>query len=391
MTHGSEGGAVVVAASMAQRPRHGGHAWVVLHYLLGFRRLGWKVLLIDRIAPELCRDDKGAQVPPEHSVNWASTMKVLGRFELHDRYGLLIDGESESLGWSRSALRRELRTADFLLNVMGFLNDDELLSQARCRAFLDIDPGFPQMWAELGLADVLDGHDVYLSLGSNVGRPGCTIPTRGLTWLPILPPVVLEHWPTQFAPGRTVTTVATWRGLFDAVEYRGRRYGLRVHEFRDLVEIASGAPSSIELALDIEEADRGDRDRLLERGWQLADPGSVAATPEDYRSYVQGSMAELMVAKGMYVRTKSGWFSDRSGCYLSSGRPVVAQDTGLPDPLAAGDGLLLFTTVEQAQAALADVLARYEHHSAAARALAEDHLDSDKVLTTLANSVLRSA
>jgi hypothetical protein len=347
-------------------------------------------LLIDRIPAHLCRNHNGALVAPERSVNWASAMAVLGRFGLQDRYGLLIDNELEPLGLSRSALRRELRDADFVLNVMGFLDDDELLGLARRRAFLDIDPGFPQIWAELGLADVLDGHDVHLSVGTNVGQPGCSVPTRGLKWLPILPPVVLEHWPRQPGRGGAVTTVATWRGPFDAVEYRGQRYGLRAHEFRNLTDIADTMRWSIELALDIDETDRADRQRLLAGGWQLTDPTKVAATPDAYRRYVQHSMAELMVAKSMYVRTRSGWFSDRSACYLSSGRPVVAQDTGLAEPLAAGDGLLLFATAAEARAALSDLFAQYDHHSMAARTLAEDLFDSDKVLTTLADSVLQA-
>jgi hypothetical protein len=174
----------------------------------------------------------------------------------------------------------------------------------------------------------------------------------------------------------------------DSVEHRGVRYGLRVHEFRPLAELARDVAWPLEIALDIDPADNLDRQGLLASGWRLADPAVVAGTPESYRRYIQDSTAEFMVAKGMYVHTAGGWFSDRSVCYLASGRPVVAQDTGLGQHLPTGTGLVLFDDVFGAQAGLADVLTRYRHHADAARALAEDHFDSDKVIADLIDSAL---
>jgi hypothetical protein len=384
-------GHVVVAAALAQRPDRGGHAWVVLSYLLGFRRLGWRVTLVDRLGPESCVDRWGVRVAPERSVGYHYARSVLERFGLADSYCLLVDGQPEPLGRTRAELRAELRRADFLLNVMGFLEDPELRHAARRSAFLDIDPGFPQMWADLGLADVLAGHDTYLTVGTNIGRAGCRIPTGGRAWRATLPPIVLAHWPPQKGPGRAITTVATWRGPFDAVEHRGIRYGLRAHEFRPLAGMAAGVSWPVEMALDIDPADSVDRDRLVAGGWRLTDPVIEAGTPGRYRRYVQSSTAELTMAKGMYVQTAGGWFSDRSGCYLASGRPVVAQDTGIGSHLPTGHGLLLFHTAAEAGAALTDVLERYRHHAAAARALAEDHLDSDKVIAALVDAALAPA
>jgi hypothetical protein len=380
-----------VAAALAQRPDRGGHAWVVLSYLLGFRRLGWRVTLVDRLPPEACIDRGGARVAPERSVGYEYARSVLERFGLADCYCLLIDGRPEPVGRSRGQLRVELRRADFLLNVMGFLDDAELCGDARRRAFLDIDPGFPQMWADLGLADVLAGHDAYLTVGTNIGRPGCRIPTLGHPWRATLPPIVMEHWPVQQGPGRAITTIAAWRGPFDPVEHGGRHYGLRAHELRPLAGMAATVAWPVEMALDIDPTDAADRQRLVAGGWRLADPVAVAGTPDDYRRYVQASTAELMVAKGMYVHTASGWFSDRSACYLAWGRPVVAQDTGVGAHVPTGDGLMVFHSAAEARAGLADVLARYRHHADAARALAEDHLDSDKVLSALVDSGLEPA
>jgi hypothetical protein len=384
-------GRVVVAAALAQCPGRGGHAWVVLSYLLGFRRLGWHVTLIDRLPAAGCVDRNGARVPPAHSAGAQYARAVLDRFGLADDYWLLVDGDPEPVGRSRAALRAELRASDFLLNVMGFLDDPELRADAPRRAFLDIDPGFPQMWADLGLADVVSGHDAHLTVGTNVGRPGCRVPTLGLAWHATLPPVVMKEWPAQRGAGRAITTVATWRGPFDPVEHDGTRYGLRAHELRPLADLAARTEWPLELALDIDPADRADRERLLGFGWRLVDPRVVAGTPEDYRAYVQSSTAEILVAKGMYVQSAGGWLSDRSACYLASGRPVVAQDTGLGAHVPTGDGLLLFHDAATAHTAIEEVLGRYRHHADAARALAAEHFDSDRVLRALVESVLEPA
>jgi len=390
-TPGRGGGNVVVAGALAQRPRYGGHAWVMLSYLLGFRRLGWRVTLVDRLPPAACVNRRGAACDPERSVGYQYARSVLEPFGLADSYCLLVDGRPEPIGRSRSELRAELRDADFLLNVMGFLDDPELRGQARRRAFLDIDPGFPQMWADAGLADVLADHDTYLSVGTNIGGADCRIPTLDRPWRATLPPVVLDHWPAQGGVGRAITTVASWRGPFDPVEYHGTRFGLRAHEFRPLAGVAGTTAWPVELALDMDPADAVDRASLVAGGWTLVDPAIAAGTPENYRRYVQASTAEFMVAKGMYVHTASGWFSDRSGCYLASGRPVIAQDTGIGAGLPTGDGLVLFTNADEARAGVADVLERYRHHAEAARALAEDHLDSDTVIADLIDSVLQPA
>jgi hypothetical protein len=381
-------GHVVVAAALAQRPDRGGHAWVVLSYLLGFRRLGWRVTLVDRLPAEACVDGTGARVAPEHSVGYRYARAVLARFGLAGSYCLLVDGRREPIGRSRAELRGDLAHADFLLNVMGFLDDAELLGAARRRAFLDIDPGFPQMWADLGLADVLLGHDAYLTVGANIGSAGNSVPTLGRTWRATRPPIVMDHWPMQRGRGRAITTVATWRGPFAPVEHGGTRYGLRAHQLRPLAAIPESVAWPVEIALDIDPADAADQALLVAGGWRITDPVVVAATPDRYREYVQGSTAELTVAKGMYVQTAGGWFSDRSACYLASGRPVIAQDTGVGAHLPTGDGLLVFRTEAEARGAVADVLARYAHHAEAARALAADYFDSDTVLTALVDSVL---
>ncbi|MGH9135746.1 MAG: hypothetical protein ACRD0G_01700 [Acidimicrobiales bacterium] len=373
---------ITIAGSLAQRPRVGGHTWVFLQYLLGFRRLGWDVHFVDRLEPGT---EKGAGVD-----YLASVMERVG---LGDRWTLLYDGGREVYGVDRAEAVSRARRSAFLLNVMGFLDDADLLAAAPRRVFLDIDPGFGQLWRDLGLHDLFAGHDDHVTIGENIGRPGCLIPTCGLDWITTKQPVVLDEWPVAGeageaaeaaeAAGGRITSVCSWRGPFGPIEHHGTTYGLRVHEFRRFLELPSLTGETFELALDIDDADAADLDRLRANGWGVVDPSVVASDPWRYRGYVQQSAAELCVAKQLYVATGSGWFSDRSACYLASGRPVVAQDTGLAGLVPAGDGLLTFGTLDEAVAAVEAVRSDPVRHGRAAREVAEAHFSSDVVLPKL--------
>ena len=275
--------------------------------------------------------------------------------------------------------------AELVLNLMGFLSADEHDAGA-CRVFVDIDPGYPQMWHELGLADMFSGHDRFVTIGENIGRPGCAIPDCGLDWVTTPPPVVLEEWPST-PPGEAFTTVATWRNPYGTVTYRGVTYGSRAHEFRRFIELPRLVDARFELALDIDAAEARDLRELERNGWRLVDPRVSAGTPAAYRRYIQGSRAEFCVAQHMYVATRSGWLSDRSLCYLASGRPVLAQDTGFSDNYPVGEGLIAFSTLEEAAAGVEEILRNYDRHSAAARALAEEYFDARRVLGRLLSTL----
>ncbi|MGN6201496.1 MAG: glycosyltransferase family protein [Solirubrobacterales bacterium] len=368
-------GRVAVAGSIAQRPGRGGHAWVFLQYLLGFRRLGYEVLFVDRLSGEMLAPGESAAA----GVRWVE--ETMGAHGLGESWAVLLD-DGESAGRSREQVREHLRDSVLLIDVMGFLADEELAEAAPRRLFLDIDPGFPQMWQELGLHTSFGRHDAYATVGLRVGKEGSTVPTCGIEWIATPQPVVLEQWPVT-EPGSAYTSVVSWRGPFGPVEYGGERYGLRAHQMRAFAELPRRAGVPIEVALEIEDADQGDKELLRSGGWSVVPPLQVAAGTEDYRRYVQNSRAEVGVAKDMYVRSRGGWFSDRSICYLASGKPVLAQATGFELELETGAGLLSFADPEEAAAAVAEVEADYRRHSEAARALAEERFDSDRVLGQL--------
>src|SRR4051812_13128928 len=179
---------IVVAGALAQKPEHGGLTWFYLHFLLGFRRLGWEVCFLDRLEPEMCVDRAGQPCLVERSVNLEYFLRTLRAFGLADSFSLLYDGGRRHIGLSRAQTLEAVRRSALLLNVMGYLNDEEVLARASRRVFLDIDPGFPQMWKELGLHDAFRGHDVFVTLGRNIGRPDCAIPTCGLSWVTLPQP-----------------------------------------------------------------------------------------------------------------------------------------------------------------------------------------------------------
>jgi hypothetical protein len=280
--------------------------------------------------------------------------------------------------------------AALLLNVAGMLTDPELLERVSVRAYLDLDPAFTQFWhASEGVDMRLDAHTHFVTVADAIGDPGCPIPTCGRQWVATLPPVVLDEWPTSTRlDRRSMTTVGHWRS-YGAVHHGGVQYGQKVHSLRPIIDVPRHAGARFELALAIHPGEVHDLAALNENGWNLLDPDDVTATPDDYREFIQGSWAEFGLAKSGYAVSGSGWFSDRSACYLASGRPVIAQDTGFQRRLPTGAGLLAFTTADDVVAGIEELDRDYERHRAAARELAIEHLDSDRVLGLLVERLLQ--
>ncbi len=378
---------IAIAGSLAQKPRQGGHTWQFLNYLLGLRGIGWEVLFLDRLEPDMCVDAAGNPCAVEDSVNLAYFLDVMRRFGLGECFSLDFGSGTRVYGMPRAEAREFLRTSAALVNVMGFLVDEDLLAAPPLRVFLDTDPGFGQMWCDLGQADLFRGHDRHVTIAENIGSPACTIPTCGIDWITWRQPIVLAEWPAQPptlpADGGRFTSIGAWRGPYAPVEHRGHTYGLRVHEFRKYLSLPRMTGSRFEVALDIHAAESRDLAALAAHGWTLADPAVVACDPWVYRGYLAGSAAKFMATKGMYVDTRSGWFSERSICYLASGRPVLAQDTGLAGLYPLGTGIVPFTTLEEAASGVAEILGDYPRHARAARAIAEDCFASDAVLGDL--------
>lgn len=377
--------AIVVSGALANKLHNGGEAWVRLSWLLGLRRLGCDVFFVEQIEPRLCHDEHGKVVPLEGSENWRYFQSVLSGFGLVGHAALMTSDGEQYCGSNSSGLLSLCKAADLLVNISGHLTYAPLLTAFRRRAYIDIDPGFTQFWHASGNNGAhLDNHEWHFTIGANLGRPDCDIPLCGRLWHILPPPVVLNEWPAMAseAPFR-FTTVANWRGPYGPIEHGGQKLGLKVHEFRKFIELPRLVSTPLEIALNIHPADASDLKMLEANGWQIVDPRTVASNPFSFRRYIQNSGGEFSLAQGVYVRTRSGWFSDRSVRYLASGKPVVVQDTGLANHLPIGRGLLTFETVETAAAALEAAVRDLPEHREHARRIAERFFDSDKVLTRL--------
>jgi hypothetical protein len=362
-------GTILISGMIAGDPDQGGASWSILQYVLGFRQLGYQPVVVEPVD----------ELSP-HSVDYLE--KLVARFGLEA--ALLRRGTRQTAGISYRQVLRAAQRADVLINVSGMLSESELTEPISTRIYLDLDPGFNQLWHEAcGIDMRFDGHTHFFTVGLSIGQPGCSIPTGGRHWMSTVPPVVLELWPSTPASRRApVTTVGNWRG-YGSIEHDGVRYGQKAHSLRSLIDLPSRTPERLRLALAIHPDETPDLEALAAHGWELADPSRVARTPGLYRRFLQRSKAELGIAKSGYVLSRCGWFSDRGACYLASGKPVIAQATGFEDHLPTGHGLLAFTTTAEAAEALAGVDRDYDSHARAARALAEEHFDSDRVLTGL--------
>jgi hypothetical protein len=229
--------------------------------------------------------------------------------------------------------------------------------------------------ASLEFASPIDFHEHY-SYGTRIGRPGCPIPTHGIDWKPARPPVALDLLPFQFKPAaECFTTVMAWAPRKPVV-YDGVEYGLKDVEFWRIADLPSRVNACLEIAL----GGSAPYDAIAAAGWRMVDAAAVTATPWTYRDYIAQSRGEFSVAVNLEVKTRSGWFSDRTAAYLASGKPVVVQDTGFSEDLPCGEGLFAFNTLDDAIAAIEAIGRDYRRHCLAARRVAEEYLDARRVI-----------
>ena len=376
---------VVVAGAVANKPFNGGAAWTRLSWALGLKRLGFQVSFVEQIDPANCRDAAGASADFETSANRLYFERVMADFGLAGSAALVCGDGEQFHGLSGAELQDLAEAAGLLVNITGHLAWPDVFSHFHRKAYIDLDPGYTQFWNVCGNnGPRLPGHDLYFTVGENVGTAACSIPTGDIRWRPVRQPVVLEHWPVTgvgaAGPDR-FTTVASWCGSYGPISHNGVTYGPKAHEFRKFLGLPEVARQTFEIALDIDPADSADLDRLHAHGWRIVDPRTVAGDPDTFRCYVQASAAEFSTAQGIYVQTDSGWVGDRTVRYLASGKPALVQDTGFSRNYPTGVGLVPFRTFEQAVAGAEHIGCDYEWHARAARELAEAYFDSDKVLT----------
>jgi hypothetical protein len=349
----------------------GGHIMYALQWLHGLRLLGHDVLYYDRI-----------DAPPQSVAlfeaivtrYWDPRRAVAMRASGEPAYGLSV---SEIEAFAREA------AGIISLGCTFAAEPDPWLMSVRPRVLIDTDPGFSQLWAEQKSAEeVLGLHDLYFTVGPNVGTPHSALPTLGLTWRPIWNPVIAEWWkPMAPVAGARFTTIAgLWLNGYQP--FQGVMWGPKAEELRRFLRLPAVVGEPVEIALEPGSDDELVAE-LVQNGWHVVSADGVASTPDAYREYVSNAAGEFSCAKGLYVGSRCGWFSDRSACFLAAGRPVVVQDTGIRDLLPTGAGLFAVSTVEEAAQSVQSIRRDYAHHSAVARQIALEHFDVRRLLPPL--------
>lgn len=379
----------VVVLGMAGSTPFAGVAWQTLHYLEGMRRLGHDVHYIED-TQRWPYDPVANTISDDASAAVDYIAALMRRCGMEDRWGYRDAAEAGLLhGVSEASLARTLAEADLLINLSGatVLRDEHM--QVPIRVYLETDPVLPQIEVAQGrrfTIDLLAAHTHHFSFGENLGGPDCGVPVERFRYHPTRQPVVLDWWSPSsrgaldhLAP---FTTVANWRQTDKDIDWDGELYTWSKDvEFRRFLDLPAHVPRPLELALALDDDDTAAA--LRERGWIVRDALALSGDLVRYQDYILGSAGEFSVAKDQNVRLRSGWFSDRTACYLAAGRPAIVQNTAFDRVLPTGEGLFAFSTLEEAIAAFADVEADYAHHARAARAVAEEHFDAEKVLGTL--------
>jgi hypothetical protein len=380
-------GRVVLLHFVAQMPL-AGIAWQALQYLVGLERLGFETWYVENHGANPY-DPRISSVVTECDYNVAYLKATLARFGLGERWAYWDAINDVYHGLSRERVFTLLRESDALINLCGSTRLREEHMACPVRIMVDTDPVYEQIKyakADAAARAYLDAHSHFFTYGENVGGPGWIVPLCGIPWKPTRPPVVLDLWPE--APGEPpcFSTIATWENKGKDIEFEGQSYVWSKHvNFMRFLDLPARSKQCFTMAMlppspEVEALVSG-------QGWKLLDPRPISATLDAYAGFIRSSRGEFTVAKDIYVRPKSGWFSDRSVCYLASGRPVVTMATEFSRFYPVGEGLFEYTDAAGALAAIAEVGADYPRHAKAARRLAAEFFASDGVVGKMMNQV----
>ena len=372
----------IVVAGTIGRSGLGGQAWATMQYLLGFRALGHEVFYLEDCG-------KSSWVYDWEKAEWTTELGCPSEYvgSCLSPHGLpwIYRTDEGTRGAMLDDFLEFCVTADLLImRAVPFWVWREEYSRPKRRAFIDVDPGFTQISianGDQGLAEGIARCERRFTVGQKIGDPECAAPTAGGPWLKTLPPVFLPEWPMADSDARHFTTIVRWQG-FKEVTFKGVNYGQRNAEFPKLQALPQRTRQPFRIA------QMGVDPKTLEaNGWDVVPGEIISKTPHSYREFIQESRGELGIPKHGYVAMRGGWISDRSVCYLASGRPVVIADTGAE--IGRGEGCRTFADLDSAVAAIAEVNSDYKKHHLAARRLAEDLFATDKVLPKFLEDVFK--
>jgi hypothetical protein len=398
---------IVVLGTVASNP-YAGMAWMHMQIAVGLRRLGHDVYYIEATSTWPYDPIRKMKVnDSEYAVPYLA--RIAESFGFGDRWGYRRSfSDKEWLGVTRERAEDLLAHADAVFNIAGatpFLRCDEGLKVGRL-VYYGTDPVYHEVQFARGdplTSLLIDEHEDVVTYGENIGTQECAIPPLPRLRAKTRQPVLIDLWQVK-PPGVAFTTICNWKQEGHDVEFGGESYYWSKHrEFLKFVELPARTKQPVELAMGLANTEEREaalndpipsvgmtgEERLIlnENRWHLTDSHAFTMNPWPYREYIQTSRGEFTVAKDQNVRLRSGWFSERSACYLAAGRPVVTQDTGFGTVLPTGEGLFAFNTLEEILGAFDAINGDYERHSGAARAIAEEHFRAETVLTRLLNEL----
>lgn len=364
---------VCICAATLDHPKSGGHRWVYLNWALGLRALGCEVMWLEGVAPEIA---------PQKLHEYVEALKIhLGRYDLSKTVALYSrSGTGEPVPQVSVPGLLDLESAfdaDLLLNI-AYIVPPQLVSRFKRSALVDIDPGLTQIWINTGLFGIAP-HDIYFTIGETVGQPTALFPDCGLRWHYTPPAIFLPAWQAVKSNGDAPFSTVTdwWNGW---VDFSAERYLNRKRDgFLPFLSLPKYLSQSLELSIPEATGVVEEKQTLVNQGWRIKDSFETSSTPWDYQRYIQNSRGEFSCARPSCLRLQNAWISDRTLCYLASGKPAIVQHTGSSRFLPDNAGLFRFHTIEEAVRCLETAVADYERHCRLARALAEEYFDAEKV------------
>jgi len=382
---------IVVMGFMGSIPI-AGVIWQHIHYIVGLQRLGHDVYYIEDSA-RLPYNPITFEVNEQFDYAAKLFARLASTFDFKNRWAFCARfiKENPTVGLSLNRIRRLYREADAILNVCGTQEfNDDLLRSNRI-LYVESDPGVEQIKIDLGVKptiDYLKRHHALFTFGENVGTKRFRVPLHGFRWFPTRQPIVIDFWKSRVRPPSTAvfTSIANWStsGLKD-ITWRGEKYlWSKSREFLRFVQAPKKSGETFELATNMKEPET--REKFARNGWRLRSPNDLSVDYWSYRNYIRRSKGEFTVAKDQYVRLSTGWFSDRSACYLAAGRPVITQETGFTRHYGGDKGLLAFKSLGEAVEAVKMINTDYKKHSLAAGQIACEIFDAGKVLCALLKS-----
>ena len=367
-----------------------GHIDHALAYAAGWQRLGHDVVLMEQVGRGRCVDADAEPVPFSQWGGRAHFEAVARAYGLWPRCCLIYKQGEATHGMSFAEATEFARRTDLLIARSGQIHKlPEVFEPPARRAYFDGNPGSTQVLFHQRAPDhdPLDRYEFLFTLGLNLGSPGCSVPTEGLNWRPLPRPVLLGDWPPAIdSHHRRFTTISTWKGR-GRVVWQGVDSGEKSDNWLDYIDLPASYCEPFEIAMRMESDDAASERRMFEaHGWHLSDPAQLRNL-DDYRAYIARSRAEFSVAHNRYVEFETGWFSDRSALYLASGKPVLVQRTGIESHLPTGKGLLTFSSIDEARAGIDAINSDYAGHCRAAREIAQEYFDSDRVLSEIVDQI----